>query len=127
MLRLLIVTSCAAVLLAGCKKSQPTMVGDHLPSHWVAQLRDGDATNRKRAAQHLGNAGAVDATIVPALAEAVKDQDPLVRREAAVALMKIGPAAKSARGAVSEAMNDGDAGVREAASKALERIDGGKK
>jgi HEAT repeat protein len=127
MLRLLILSSCTVAVLAGCRKSQPTLVGDHPPSHWVAQLRDADPKNRKRAAQHLGNAGAVDSTIVPALAEAARDTDPSVRKEAAVALMKIGPAAKSARATLSEATSDSDPGVREAAVKAIERIDSGKK
>jgi HEAT repeat protein len=127
MTRLLVSLACAAALAAGCSKSKPTTVGDHPPSYWVEQLRDPDAKHRRRAAQHLGNAGATDATVVPGLADALMDADPTVRREAAVALLKIGPAAKSAAGALNEAANDTDARVREAAAKALEKVNSGKK
>jgi HEAT repeat protein len=127
MTRLLVSLACAAALAAGCSKSKPTTVGDHPPSYWVEQLRDPDTKHRRRAAQHLGNAGVADVSVVPGLAAALKDADPTVRREAAVALLKIGPAAKVAVGALQEAANDPDAGVSEAAAKALEKVNSGKK
>lgn len=113
--------------LAGCSRSPTTMAGGHSPARWVQTLHDASATSRARAAHHLGNAGAVDATVVHALTEAIKDPDATVRLEAAVALMKIGRAAKSALPALLEAENDSSPKVREAATKARESIELGKK
>jgi HEAT repeat protein len=120
----LVVGLCA--LLAGCGSKQPTMIGGKSVDHWVRTLHDPDSRMRKRAATKLGNAGAAEATVVPALIEALKDRDAGVRAEAILALARIGPAAREAEPALRElATNDRDATVRASAAKALENLHSG--
>jgi HEAT repeat protein len=104
MRRLLLVS--LAVLVTGC--------GGKTTDEWVGQLHSVKA---------LGERGAEAPTVVPALAEAMKDQDAFVRRDAAVALGKIGPEAKSAVPVLFAARKEKDRFVRKAASEALKRID----
>jgi HEAT repeat protein len=73
----------------------------------------------------LGNVGAVDAAVVPALIAAAKDRDARVRRAAIVALLRIGPKASQAVVVLEEAAQDEDAKVREYAAKALKAVRGG--
>ena len=110
------------LLTVGCHNSQPPMAHGKQVGEWVAALRDPDAKTRKKAAGVLGNVGAVDPAVVPALADAVRDRDPAVRAEAALALMKIGPAARGAAPALAEAQKDANPTVRQYAAKALERV-----
>jgi HEAT repeat protein len=110
------------LLTAGCHKAQPPVAHGKPVGEWVEALRDPDARARKKAVSVLGNVGAVDPVVVPALAEAVRDRDPAVRAEAALALMKIGPAARNAAPALAEAQNDANPTVRRYAAKALERV-----
>ena len=120
----------AAVLLAlagcgmaGCGgRPEPTMAHGKPVAHWVQSLQDPDARVRKRAADVMGNIGAVDPTIVPALAAAVKDRDRSVREAAVLALLKMGAAAKEATPALDEASKDSDARIRSYAAKALQKI-----
>jgi HEAT repeat protein len=110
------------LLTVGCHKSQPPVAHGKPVGEWVAALRDPDAKARRKAAGVLGNVGAVDPAVVPALADAVRDRDPAVRAEAALALMKIGPAARDAAPALAEAQKDANPTVRQYAAKALERV-----
>jgi HEAT repeat protein len=110
------------VLAAGCHKAEPTLAHGKPVGEWVAALRDPDARARKKAAGVLGNVGAIDAAVVPALAGAVRDRDPAVRAEAVLALAKIGPAAHDAEPALAEAQKDPNPTVRQYAGKALERV-----
>jgi HEAT repeat protein len=110
------------VLTVGCHKSEPALAHGKPVGDWVAALRDPDARARKKAAGVLGNVGAVDPAVVPALAGAVRDRDPAVRAEAVLALAKIGPAAREAEPALTEAQKDANPAVRQYASKALERV-----
>jgi HEAT repeat protein len=71
-------------------------------AHWVQALQDPSATVRKKAVNVLGNVGAVDPAVVPALARALKDRDVGVRRAAVLALLKIGPAARDVVPALKE-------------------------
>jgi HEAT repeat protein len=115
----------AVLLLAltvGCHKAEPTLAHGRPISDWVAALRGPDARARKKAAGVLGNVGAIDPAVVPALAEAVRDRDPAVRAEAVLALAKIGPAAREAEPALAEAQKDVNPAVRQYAGKALERV-----
>src|SRR5262249_45104371 len=84
------------VLLAGCGRAQPTLAHGKPVSDWVAALQHPDARQRKKAAEVLGNVGAADPAVVPALAGAVKDRDPTVRGGAVVARLKRGRAAGGA-------------------------------
>jgi HEAT repeat protein len=112
-----------SVLLTGCGEGQPTSVGGKSVDHWVRALHDPDARLRKRAATKLGNAGAADATVVPALIEALKDREASVRAEAVLALLRIGPAAHEAAPALQQAAsNDRDPTVRAFAGKALAKV-----
>jgi HEAT repeat protein len=114
------------VALSGCGRKQPTSVGGKPVSYWVQALQEPDARSRKKAAFELGNVGAADPTVVPALAGALRDGDAVVRAEAALSLLKIGPAAREASPALVEAQNDRDAKVRSYAAKALEKIQAAK-
>jgi HEAT repeat protein len=110
------------VLTAGCHKPEPTLAHGKPVGEWVTALRDPDARARKKAAGVLGNVGAIDPAVVPALAGAVRDGDPAVRAEAVLALAKIGPAARDAEAALAAAQNDPNPTVRQYAGKALERV-----
>jgi HEAT repeat protein len=112
------------MLTIGCHKAQPPVAHGKPVGEWVAALRDPDARARKKAAGVLGNVGAIDPAVVPALAEAVRDRDPAVRAEAALALMKIGPPARDAAPALEEARKDANPTVRRYAAKALDRVRG---
>ncbi len=109
-------------LTIGCHKSEPTLAHGKPVGDWVAALRDPDARARKKAAGVLGNVGAIDPAVVPALAAAVRDREPAVRAEAVLALAKIGPAARDAEPALTEAQKDSNAAVRKYASQALECV-----
>jgi len=118
----LIAFAAAVLILSGCSQPGPTLAHGQPVDHWVQALRDPDAKVRKRAADVLGNVGAADATVVPALAAALKDQDRGVREATVLALLKMGPAAKDAAPALVEASKDSDARVRSYAAKALEKL-----
>jgi HEAT repeat protein len=109
-------------MTVGCHKEGPTLAHGKPVGDWVAALRDPDARARKKAAAVLGNVGAIDPAVVPALAEAVRDRNPAVRAEAVLALAKIGPAAHEAEPALAEAQKDANPTVRQYANKALERV-----
>jgi HEAT repeat protein len=114
-----------AALLIGCSRA-PVMTSVHGKSaeEWISALQDKDAKKRRKAAEVLGNVGAADPQVIPALTAALKDRDPKVRSEVVLSLLKIGPAAQEAVAALNEARNDRDAGVRANAVKALQRISG---
>ncbi len=115
------------VLLSGCGDSAPTMAGGKPVGHWVQALRDPSAKVRKHAAFKLGNAGAADATVFPALLGALRDVDAPVRSEAILAVLKFGPRAKEAVPILTELQErDHDSQVRTYAAKALAKIRGGK-
>ncbi|HEX5271523.1 MAG TPA: HEAT repeat domain-containing protein, partial [Gemmataceae bacterium] len=94
------------MVTVGCHKTGPTLAHGKPVGDWVAALCDPDARARKKAAGVLGNVGAIDPAVVPALAGAVRDREPAVRAEAVLALAKIGPAARDAEAALAEAQKD---------------------
>ena len=111
------------IALAGCSsQAGPTLAHGKPIEHWVAALRDRDAKVRKRAADVMGNVGAADPAVVPALAGAIKDRDRSVREAVVLALLKIGPAARDATAALEGATRDSDPKVRSHASRALEKL-----
>jgi HEAT repeat protein len=118
-----LILAISLLALAGCGgPPAPTLAHGKPVEHWVQALRDPDAKVRKRAADVLGNVGAADATVVPALATALKDRDRGVREASVLALLKIGPAAKEAAPALALASKDADAKVRAYATQALEKL-----
>jgi HEAT repeat protein len=118
----LIALAAAMLVLSGCGQPVPRLAHGKPVEHWVQALRDPDAKVRKRAADVLGNVGAADATVVPALAGAVKDSDRAVREATVLALLKMGPAARDAMPALALASKDSDAKVRSHAARALENL-----
>jgi HEAT repeat protein len=112
------------LLVAGCHKARPTIAHGKPVSEWIEALHHPDARSRKKAADVLGNVGAIDPSVVPALAAAVRDSNPAVRAEAVLALTKIGPAARDAEPVLAEAQKDSHPAVRRYAAAALERVRG---
>jgi HEAT repeat protein len=107
----------------GCHEERPVTAGGKPVEHWLDALRDADAKVRKKAATKLGNIGATDAAVVPALTAALRDRDAAVRAEAALALLRIGHAAQEAVPALTDAaQKDRDGSVRVAAAQALSKI-----
>jgi HEAT repeat protein len=104
------------ILLSGCGGAPPPMAG----RKWADALRAPDARVRKKAAFTLGNIGASDPAVLPALLGALEDPDAAVRREVILALVKYGPGAREAVGALEELrQRDSDSQVRAAAEQAL--------
>jgi HEAT repeat protein len=112
-------------LAGGCSKAPPPPLVSHGKpvEHWVAALRQPDVAERRKAVHALGNVGAKDAAVVPALAAALKDKNALVRGDAALALLKLGPHAKEAIPALNDARKDRDAKVRDYVARAIEKIE----
>jgi HEAT repeat protein len=113
------------VLAGGCGKGPPALVHGKPVAHWVEALKNPEARSRQKAVAALGNAGAADPQVVPALIGAVKDRDSRVRGAAVLALLKIGPAAREAIPVLREAQKDKSPQVGAYAAKALEKIEGG--
>jgi HEAT repeat protein len=120
-----VVLLAAALALGGCGKAPPTLAHGKPVAHWVQALQDPDVRVRRKAADVLGNVGAVDGAVVPALARAVKDRDVGVRRAAVLALLKIGPGAREAAPVLEEAGKDRDGRVGAYAAQALRKVRGG--
>ena len=128
-MRRLIVGMLLSTLLLGCGRTdgpQEKYFGGETVEHWLDGVNSPDPKSRKKAADMLGNIGAVDARAVPALIEVVKDRDAKVRDAAVLALSKIGPPAASAESVLMEATQDKDPTVRKHATAALERVRGTK-
>ena len=102
------VAGLAAVILSGCysKDAAPVMSHGQPVAHWVDQLKNPDAKQRKHAVTALGHVGAADPLVVPALIGAVKDKDAGVRDEAVLARLRIGPAAIGRRHRFSSKRNE---------------------
>jgi HEAT repeat protein len=121
----LLLSAVVASLACGCGQRQAPLAGGKPVAYWLAAIKDPDGGLRKKAVLKLGNVGATDPAVVPALLEALKDRKPAVRRETIVALMKCGPEAQQADGALSAMKEqDPDPGVRTYAARALEKLRG---
>jgi HEAT repeat protein len=124
-MRRLILLILLAFLAGGCRSKPTPMSGGKPLSHWLAALQSGDDAARKTAAFKLGNAGAADPAVLPALLKALKDHNADVRRAAIVALMKCGPGAREAIPILDELQRlDHDANVRTCAGLALHKLGG---
>jgi HEAT repeat protein len=112
--------------LVGCggPPAEPIRAHGHTAAELADTLHGPDVKARRRAAVSLGNLGAADAAVIPALTAALKDSDPEVRASAAASLYKLGPAAKEAEPALEAATRDRDPKVRDHAAKALARVRG---
>jgi HEAT repeat protein len=116
-----------AILAAGCGRAPQTpQAGGKPVGHWIEALKEREPRLRKRAAMKLGNIGATDPVVVPALARALKDADAGVRAEAALALERMGRKAEAAAEALRQTRQDPDPAVRESAERALRKVEGGR-
>jgi HEAT repeat protein len=113
-----------ALLASGCARPQSTLAHGHPVDYWVQALHDPSPAARRKAVDVLGNVGAGDPAVLPALTAAMKDRDGGVRGAAVLALLRMGPAAQDACPALEEAQKDRDPRVRSNATKALRRIRG---
>jgi hypothetical protein len=102
-------------LLAGC--------GGKSTADWIAQLRARDGAERLRAIKALGQRKSEAATVVPALAQVLRDEDAFVRRDAARALGEFGAAGLPALPSLRPLLQDRNAAVRKAAAQKLRKID----
>jgi HEAT repeat protein len=112
------------LLPLGCRPPAPTLAHGQPVAHWLDQLQQPGAAQRKKAVQVLSNVGTADPAVLPALTTAVKDRDAGVRGEAVLALLKMGPAAQDAAPVLREAAKDRDPRIRANAAKALARVEG---
>jgi len=114
-----------AIVLGGChSKTGPILAGGKPVNEWVRALSDPDAELRLRAAEKLGNVGASDPAVVPALCTALHDADADVRCEVILALAKAGPgAAEAIEPLRAIGRQDSDPRVRSYAARALERLE----
>lgn len=103
----------AALVLSGCGPST---------ADWVAQTKSSDPSARQHAVQALQGKVSEQATVVPALTEALQDENKFVRRDAAKGLGKFGPAAQDAVPALQYRLQDHEPSVRKAAARALSQI-----
>jgi HEAT repeat protein len=107
----------------GCGQSQPTLAGGKPVSHWIQTLKKPDPKERRQAVRHLGNVGAMDEAVLPALIGALWDRDGGVREEAIFALVKFGPDAQEAVPRLARMQRqDPSARVRASAGRALRMI-----
>jgi HEAT repeat protein len=110
------------VLVVGCGQGPP-LAGGKPVAHWVEALRAPEAKVRKQAAHKLGNVGASDPAVLPALLGALEDGDAGVRCEVILALTKCGPSARDAIPALTRMRDhDPNARVRDFAGRALEML-----
>jgi HEAT repeat protein len=100
------------------------LAGGKPVSHWVQALTDADPRLRKTAAFKLGNVGAADPAVLPALCKALADPNAVVRREVIMAVVKCGAGAHEALPALEDLrQRDPDATVRDYAQRALEKME----
>jgi vesicle coat complex subunit len=123
-MRAVLVSVGIIVLLAGgCGKAKPMLIAGKPVDHWLKQLQDPDAKERKTAIFKLEAAGTSDPAILPALIEMLKDPDAVVRCEAIVAVAKWGSEATGAIATLTEMESDDPSPeVRDYAAKALKKL-----
>src|SRR5215831_19358490 len=69
------VTLVLVLLLSGCGKPKTTLAGGKPVSHWLEAIHNPDPRVRKTAIFKLGNVGASEADVLPAVTAALKDPD----------------------------------------------------
>ena len=86
---LLVAASCFSAW-CGCSHEPPplTLIGGKPLSYWMQALHAPSAGDRKQAVFELGNVGALDPAVIPALTAALQDRDARVRCAAILALVK---------------------------------------
>ena len=122
--RRLLIFILVAVASTGCtRKSGPILAGGKPVDEWVQVLSDPDARLREKAVEKLGNVGASDPAVVPALCGMLQDKSADVRCQAILALAKSGADAKVAVEPLKViCRQDRDSRVRNYAAKALKKF-----
>jgi HEAT repeat protein len=122
--RLYSLLALALLITGGCAhKAGPALAGGKPPDYWLKNASNPDIRLRKEAIAKLGNFGAADPQVLPALTGALHDADAGVRSEAVLALAKLGAAAKPAvLDLQSLSQSDPDAKVRDFAARAVEKL-----
>jgi HEAT repeat protein len=107
----IIIVILAAIATSGCgHKPGPALSGGKPRDYWLKNVTSPDKKLRKEAVEKLGNLGAADAEVLPALRTALHDADAQIRGTAVIPELE------------SLARNDLDAKVREYAAKAAEKL-----
>jgi HEAT repeat protein len=121
--RVFIVTL-ALSAMSGCGHTKgPALSGGKPPGYWVKNVSSPDKKLRKEAVEKLGNLGAADPEVLPALTSALHDAEAPIRCEAVLALAKLKRDAKPAIPDLEAlAKRDPDAKVRDYAARALEKV-----
>ncbi len=118
------------LLLVGCSgRPDHALSGGKPVEARLRALKEANPQARREAVEKLGNVGAMDPLVVPALQEALNDKDARVRGAAILALVKCGArAATPALPALAEMqVNDSDRKVRDYAKEALTAFQRGAK
>ncbi len=126
-MRIVLAGACViAIALSGCGRSGPKFAGGKPMSYWLQALQTGDAKQRQKAVFKLGNAGATDPVVLPAVIADLKDRDPAVRCEAILAVVKNGRGASAAIPALTELQQrDPNTQVRSYATRARAKLQRG--
>jgi HEAT repeat protein len=113
--------------LVGCGGAKPTLIAGKPVDHWLKQLENPDAKERKNAVFKLEALGTADSNVLPALIGALKDSDATVRCEAIVAVARWGNDAGEAIPILTEMeSNDPSTEVRDYAAKAVKKLSAAK-
>jgi HEAT repeat protein len=94
-------------------------IEEPLLATFIKGLRDGDSTERDRAAQGIAQMGEHGRSALPALVEVLADSNPAVRHNVRKSFMAIGPEAVQV---LNEAMRDRNPQVREEAIQVLGKM-----
>jgi HEAT repeat protein len=119
-----ILLTVAVIALGGCShRAGPALSGGKPRAYWIKNVTSPDKKLRREAVEKLGNLGAADSEVLPALIGALHDSDALIRADAVLALAKLGPEAKRAVPDLEAlAQRDPDVKVRDNAAKLLEKL-----
>ena len=113
------------ILFAGCSQPRTVLAGGKPVEHWLQALHAPDVKMRKKAVLKLGNVGAADSAVFPALVGALKEPSAGVRGAAILALSKSDSIPSEALSLFVDLQRDRNATVRHYASQALAKIQSG--
>jgi HEAT repeat protein len=120
----MLIATFAVVAMSGCgHKAGPAQSGGKPPNYWVKNISNPDKKICREAVAKLGNLGAADPEVLPALTSALHDADSQIRGDAVLALAKLGREAKPAIPDLEAlAQRDPDSKVRDYATRTLEKL-----
>lgn len=119
----LLIGLASVIVLCGCGKEQEKLSGGKPLAYWLEEMKKPDAKLRQKAVFKLGNVGAADPAVLPAVLGALSDQDPAVRCEAILAVLRFRDRAQAVETKLIALQQiDPDAKVRDFAAKAIEKL-----